>query len=144
MYDEAGHIIGEYASNGALIEETVWMGDTPVATIMPSGSSIAVYYIHKDHLGTPRKITNSSNQLRWRWDPDTFGSVGPNTNPSGLGTFNYNLRFPGMYARNETAQFQNYFREYDPGTGRHVHNQKAEVRCLTPWVGGTASTGLIK
>jgi YD repeat-containing protein len=99
MYDEAAHILGEYTSNGALIEETVWMGDAPVATLQPDPvSGIDIYYIHSDHLGTVRKITRpSDNSLMWRWDPDTFGSVGPNTNPSGLGTFVYNLRFPGQY-----------------------------------------------
>ncbi len=98
MYDEAGHVLGEYSSTGALIEETIWMGDLPVATHQPNGSSISIYYIHSDHLGTPRKITQpSSNTLAWRWDPDTFGSLTPNQNPVGLGTFVYNLRVPGQY-----------------------------------------------
>src|ERR1035438_138935 len=44
VYDEAGHILGEYSSTGALIEETVWMGDTPVATLRPNGTSISIYY----------------------------------------------------------------------------------------------------
>src|SRR5271154_2801022 len=98
VYDEAGHLLGEYASNGALIEETIWLGDLPVATLRPSGSTIAVYYVHTDHLGTPRKITRpSDNGLMWRWDPDTFGSIPANSNPAGLGTFVYNLGFPGQY-----------------------------------------------
>jgi YD repeat-containing protein len=29
MYDEAGHLLGEYSSTGALIQETVSMDDTP-------------------------------------------------------------------------------------------------------------------
>ncbi|MEA3197013.1 MAG: hypothetical protein QOF32_1065, partial [Gammaproteobacteria bacterium] len=28
MYDEAGHLVGEYTGSGALIQETIWMGDT--------------------------------------------------------------------------------------------------------------------
>src|ERR1700677_413576 len=88
IYDESGHILGEYTGTGALIQETIWMGDTPVATVQQNGSSIAIYYVHTDHLGTPRKITRpSDNGLMWRWDPDTFGTVSPNTNPSGFGTF---------------------------------------------------------
>ena len=84
MYDESGHLLGEYTGTGALIQETIWMGDTPVATMQPNGSSVAIYYVHTDHLGTPRKITRpSDNGLMWRWDPDTFGSVAPNTNPAG-------------------------------------------------------------
>jgi RHS repeat-associated protein len=123
VYDESGHILGEYTSTGALIEETRWMGDTPVATLLPNGSGISIYYVHTDHLGTPRKITRpSDNGLMWRWDPDTFGSVGPNTNPAGLGTFTYNLRFPGQYALPESGLNYNYFRTYDPQTGRYIES----------------------
>jgi RHS repeat-associated protein len=123
MYDEAGHLLGEYSSTGALIEETIWMGDIPVATLQPNGSGISIYYVHSDHLGTVRKITRpSDNSLMWRWDPDTFGSVAPNTNPSGLGAFIYNLRFPGQYYMAETGLMQNYFRDYDPQTGRYIES----------------------
>ncbi len=123
MYDEAGHILGEYTGTGGLIQETIWMGDTPIATLQPSGSSVAVYYVHTDHLGTPRKVTRSSdNGLMWRWDPDTFGSLGPNNNPAGLGTFTYNLRFPGQYSLNESGLYYNYFRDYDPATGRYIES----------------------
>jgi RHS repeat-associated protein len=123
MYDEAGHILGEYTASGALIQETVWMGDTPIATLQPNGSSVSIYYVHTDHLGTPRKITRpSDNGLMWRWDPDTFGSVSPNTNPSGLGSFSYSLRFPGQYALNESGLYYNYFRDYDPQMGRYIES----------------------
>jgi RHS repeat-associated protein len=128
VYDEAGHILGEYSSSGALIEETIWMGNTPVATLRPNGSTgctstLCIFYVHTDHLGTPRKVTQaSSNTLAWRWDPDTFGSVAPNQNPGGLGTFIYNLRFPGQYYQAEAGLFYNYFRDYDPQTGRYVES----------------------
>jgi RHS repeat-associated protein len=123
MYDEAGHILGEYTGTGALIQETIWMGDTPVATVQPNGSSIAIYYVHTDHLGTPRKITRpSDNSLMWRWDPDTFGSVGPNQNPTGLGTSVYDLRFPGQLYLSESGLFYNGRRTYDPQTGRYIES----------------------
>jgi RHS repeat-associated protein len=123
VYDEAGHILGEYTATGALIQETIWMGDVPVATLQPNGSGISIYYVHTDHLGTPRKITRpSDNALMWRWDPDTYGTVNPNTNPSGLGVFNYNLRFPGQYYMPETGLYYNYFRDYDPQTGRYIES----------------------
>jgi RHS repeat-associated protein len=123
MYDEAGHILGEYTGTGTLIQETIWMGDTPVATLQPNGSSVAIYYVHTDHLGTPRKITRPSDKgLMWRWDPDAFGSLNPNTNPTGLGAFNYNLRFPGQYSLNESGLYYNYFRDYDPQTGRYLES----------------------
>lgn len=46
-----------------------------------------------------------------------------NENPSGLGIFNYNPRFPGQYADEETGTSYNYFRDcYDPQTGRYCQS----------------------
>lgn len=61
MYDESGHLFGEYSSTGALIQETVWMGEIPVATLRPNGSTVSIYYVHTDHLNAPRVITQSSD-----------------------------------------------------------------------------------
>ena len=56
----------------------------------------------------------------WRWDNvDPFGANLPNENPAGLGTFSYALRFPGQYYDTETSTHYNYFRDYDPNTGRY-------------------------
>ena len=33
VYDEAGHVLGEYSGAGAPIQETVYLGDTPVAVL---------------------------------------------------------------------------------------------------------------
>lgn len=123
VYDETGHLLGEYSSTGALVQETVWMGDTPVATIRPSGSTVAIYYVHADHLNAPRMVTRpSDNKIAWRWDTDPFGTAAPNENPQALGTFKYNLRYPGQYFDVETGLFYNVFRDYDPQTGRYVES----------------------
>jgi RHS repeat-associated protein len=129
MYDEAGHLLGEYSSSGALVQETVWMGDIPVATLRPSGSTISIYYVHTDQLNAPRKVTRpSDNKLAWRWDADPFGTAAPNQNPSKLGTFVYNLRFPGQYYQAETGLNYNYFRDYDPQTGRYIESDPIELQ----------------
>ena len=61
-YDEAEHLLGEYDADGDLIQETVWLGDTPVAVLKPhGGSGISVFYVHTDHLNTPRRITRPSD-----------------------------------------------------------------------------------
>ncbi len=123
MYDEAGHLLGEYSSTGALIQETVWMGDIPVATLRPNGSSVSIYYVHTDQLNAPRVITRpSDNAIAWRWDADAFGTVAPDQNPQSLGTFVYNLRFPGQYYLSESGLNLNYFRDYDPQTGRYIES----------------------
>jgi RHS repeat-associated protein len=123
FYDEAGHLLGEYTNSGALIQETVWLGDTPVATIQPLGGTTAIYYVHADQLNAPRIITRpSDNQAVWRWDTDPFGALAANSNPNGLGVFTYNLRFPGQYLDAETGLSYNYFRDYDSGTGRYLES----------------------
>jgi RHS repeat-associated protein len=123
VYDEAGHLLGEYSSTGALVQETVWMGNIPVATLQPNGSSVNIYYVHTDQLNAPRVITRpSDNAIAWRWDTDPFGTVAPNQNPASLGTFIYNLRFPGQYYQAETGLNYNYSRDYDPQTGRYVES----------------------
>ena len=75
-YDEAGHLAGEYTAAGALIQETVWLGDTRSRRCarMDRAASI-VFYVHADHLNTPRLVTDTSNNIRWRWDSDPFGTT---------------------------------------------------------------------
>jgi RHS repeat-associated protein len=121
-YDEAGHLLGEYSSSGALVQETVWFGDIPVATLRP-GTPAVIFYVHADHLNTPRKVSRpSDNRLRWQWEPDPFGTSLPNENPEALGTFKYNLRFPGQIYDAQAGLSYNYFRDYDPATGRYVES----------------------
>jgi RHS repeat-associated protein len=123
MQDEAGHLIGEYSSTGALVQETIWLGDIPVATLRPNGSSVSIYYVHTDHLNAPRKVQQpTTDKLAWRWDADPFGTTAPNQNPASLGTFVYNLRFPGQYYMAETGLNQNVFRDFDPAVGRYVES----------------------
>jgi RHS repeat-associated protein len=122
MYDESGHLIGEYTSTGGLIEETVWLGDIPVATLMPSGSSVLVYYIETDHLNTPRQITRASdNTQMWTWFSDPFGT----TAASGVSGFTYNPRFPGQIYDPQAGLQQNWNRDYDPAVGRYVESDPA-------------------
>lgn len=93
-------------------------------TFQPAAPTTTIYYIHPDQLGTPRAITRASdNQVVWRWDnTEAFGNSPPNESPSGLGSFTYNLRFPGQYYDAETGTHYNYFRDYDPSIGRYVES----------------------
>jgi RHS repeat-associated protein len=135
VYDEQGHLLGEYDGSGTLIEETVWLGDLPVATLRPTGAKgnptpINVYYVHADHLGSPRAITRpSDNVLMWQWDNiDPFGANAANENPAGQGIFKYGLRFPGQYYDTETGTNYNYYRDYDPSIGRYEQSDPVGLR----------------
>ncbi|AXA91170.1 RHS repeat-associated core domain-containing protein [Massilia sp. YMA4] len=132
-YDEGGRLIGEYSKlTGRVVREIVYLYDEPVAlltqtvTASATGPVIAtnIYYIYSDHLGAPRWITQATdNAVRWRWDhADPFGLQPPNDNPAGLGMLAFNLRLPGQYYDRESNLHYNYFRDYDPQTGRYVQS----------------------
>ena len=133
FYDSTGQLIGEYRDNSSTAtptddwlvrQETVWLEDIPVAVIMKATatSPIQVYFIHADHLNTPRVIIDQSNTLVWRWESThAFGANLPNEDPDGNAQlFEYNPRFPGQYFDKETNLHYNYFRYYEPETGRYI------------------------
>jgi RHS repeat-associated protein len=116
VYDEDGRLLGEYDGSGALIQETVWLEDTPVAMIQPrAGGGIDIRHVWADHLDTPRAITtnDAAATVLWTWDSDPFGTT------AATGSIEYNLRFPGQYFDAETGTHYNYFRDYNPATGRY-------------------------
>lgn len=136
VYDEQGRLLGEYSGTGVLIQETVWLDDLPIATLRPSGAGgtptpINTYYVHPDHLGSPRAVTQpSDNAVRWRWDnTDAFGANAANETPTvALGAFKYGLRFPGQYHDAETLTHYNLRRDYDPDTGRFQEADPIGIR----------------
>jgi RHS repeat-associated protein len=78
-----------------------------------------VYFIETDHLNTPRRITDQSNQVVWQWqNNDPFGN---NMQTANAG-FEFNLRFAGQYFDKETNLHYNYYRDYDPATGRYLES----------------------
>lgn len=129
MYDEAGHLIGQYYPDGTVMREYVWMGDIPVAELINTQAGIVLYYVHSDQLNTPRKVTRpSDNALMWRWDPNPFGVGTANQNPAGMGTFYNDLRLPGQILESGTTFYSNGFRDYDPGTGRYLESDPIGLR----------------
>jgi RHS repeat-associated protein len=76
-----------------------------------------LYFIHPDHLGTPQKATDSAQNLAWDIVPRPFGQTEQQTFPPLS-----NLRMPGQYLDAETGMHANYFRDYDPTTGRYIES----------------------
>lgn len=84
---------------------------------------VSVCHVHPDELGSPRVVSTPDQQVVWRWDSDAFGTTLPNEDPSQTGVkFSYHLRFPGQYYDVESGLHYNYFRDYDPQTGRYVQS----------------------
>ena len=79
--------------------------------------------MYTDQLHTPRKIVRASDaQVVWVWESDPWGNSAPNESLSGLAALTYNPRLPGQVYDAETGLHYNYFRDYDPTTGRYVQS----------------------
>jgi RHS repeat-associated protein len=145
VYDEQGRLLGEYDVSGVALQETVFLGDMPVSVLKqtvsgsPTVVATSVFYVYADHINAPRVITDSAtNNIVWSWvDSDPFGISQPNENPNGTGAFTYNVRFPGQYYDKETNLHYNYYRDYDPQTGRYVQSDPIGL------AGGTNTYGYV-
>ena len=135
VYDEAGQLLGEYDAAGAPIYETIYLGSLPVGVMKQTGSAagsdiaVNLYNLHADHIATPRVITRQDETIVWRWDTaEAFGGTAPEQDPSGLGAFVFNQRFPGQVFDAETGLFQNWNREYNARLGRYIQSDPIGLR----------------
>ena len=125
VYDQGGHLLGEYrAADGSAIREYIWLRDIPVAVLdyPTAGAAGTVYYVQADHLNTPRVLTDRAGLVRWTWGGEPFGQSAANDNPSGVGAFTFNLRFPGQYYDVESGFINNGFRVLDASVGRYTQS----------------------
>lgn len=126
LYGPDGQLLGEHQFNnqGGKVSAKyyIWLDSLPlggVSITFNAQGSIASgepFYLHSDHLNTPRIATNQAQQGIWQWQSDAFG-VG-----DASGSLVMNLRFPGQYYDQESGLHYNYFRDYDPQTGRYVES----------------------
>ncbi|MDX1610180.1 MAG: RHS repeat-associated core domain-containing protein, partial [Halofilum sp. (in: g-proteobacteria)] len=117
VHDEAGRLLGRYARSGKATREYIHLGGIPVATVSRDG----VHYVHADHLGTPRLVSEPDGPVIWSWISAPFGDGAADEDADGNGIpFSFNLRFPGQYFDAETGRHQATVPHYDPRLGRHV------------------------
>ncbi|WP_405234576.1 RHS repeat-associated core domain-containing protein [Lentisalinibacter salinarum] len=122
-YGPAGELLAEtlYDSAGTLIEhrDYLWLDGMPLA--QATGSTIV--FLHTDQLDTPRLATDAVGTVIWRWASDGFGVGAADEDPDGDGQATVvSLRFPGQYYDQETGLHYNYYRTYDPTTGRYLES----------------------
>ncbi len=118
------HLLGEYdlapgAGHGVELasSETGSVAADAIRLVAASAAPLNVNYIHADHLGTPQKMTDPAKAVVWDRQARPFGET-----ISLTGTADLPLRFPGQYYDSETGLHYNYFRDYDPATGRYVQS----------------------
>lgn len=120
LYDEAGHWLGDYDSNGAPKQQAIWLDDLPVGLLANANT---LYYIEPDHLGSPRVVIDPNRDVAvWTWSlkGEAFGNTAPNQDPDGDGAaLVLDMRFPGQRFDAASGLNQNYFRDYEAATGRY-------------------------
>ncbi len=123
-YDQFDRLIEETDESGNLLVDYVYLENRPFAQIRAGEQ---VYYYHTDHLGTPRAMTDANRTVVWKVETDPFG----NEIGTPVKTVENNLRFPGQYFDAESGLHYNYFRDYDPKTGRYIQPDPIGVKGLT-------------
>ncbi|WP_425509702.1 RHS repeat-associated core domain-containing protein [Xanthomonas euroxanthea] len=120
LYDEAGHWMGDYDSNGAPKQQAIWLDDLPVGLLANANT---LHYIEPDHLGSPRVVIDPNRDVAvWTWSlkGEAFGNTAPNQDPDGDGVaLVLDMRFPGQRFDAASGLNQNYFRDYEAATGRY-------------------------
>ena len=98
--------------------DLVYLDDLPVA-LLGKG---ATRYLETDHLGTPRLASNAkTGTTDWQWDflGDGFGANDASVIDADA---DLPLRYPGQQYDAESGLHYNYFRDYEPGTGRYTQS----------------------
>lgn len=113
LYNENGSLIAEHNSTGTVQKEYVYLNGQVIGLIKNN----VLYYVHNDHLGRAERITNQSKGTVWLASNYAFDRV-VTTNSIA----DYNLGFPGQYFDMESGNYYNYFRDYDPSTGRYLQS----------------------
>jgi RHS repeat-associated protein len=114
---EQHRLIAEANEHGRITREYIYLGRHPVV-MLEDGRS---YWIHTDHIGTPRALTDAEQRIVWHADYEPFGTARVNEDPDRDGRITrVDLRFPGQYLDRESGTHYNYYRDYDPRSGRYL------------------------
>ena len=108
-----------------------------VGVDLPTPLPVAeVFYVHADHLGTPRELTDDDGHVVWSASYKAWGAASIDTPPRRVLVLDgnalretwepqaepvvQNVRFQGQYFDAETGLHYNRFRYYDPDAARFV------------------------
>lgn len=112
-------LLAEYDGTGELLQAysyqpgNTW-GTDPLYTKVNGN----IYYYVNDRLGTPQKLINNSGATVWSAEYNAFGEA----DVASASSVSNPLRFPGQYYDDTTGLHYNYFRDYDPLTGRYLQS----------------------
>ncbi|MBI5937843.1 MAG: hypothetical protein HY850_08350 [Betaproteobacteria bacterium] len=123
VYDWSNVPVGSYAITAQATDNKGGVTVSPPLNVTVLAQMKGVFYIHPDHLGMPRIVTDDKNKVVWKNDPlgEPFGAGAADEDADGDRVkFALNLRFPGQYYDQETGAHYNYYRDnYLPDLGRY-------------------------
>ena len=124
IYGLSGELLAELGSTGEVIQEYIYLDGIPIALLGTASTTADGYhFVHSDALGTPVRVTDAHSTLIWEAIYSPFGQATVNEDLDNNGvSLTLNLRFPGQYYDAETGRHYNYFRDYDPNTGRYIQS----------------------
>jgi RHS repeat-associated protein len=114
LFGPGGLLLAEHGTTGAAQRNYVYLNGQPLAVVDAAG---AISYVLNDHLGQPQKMLNAAGAVTWHRVAGVYGDTA--SQPVGTTAANPN-RFPGQQQDAVTGLYYNYFRDYDPATGRYL------------------------
>ncbi|MES9971963.1 MAG: RHS repeat-associated core domain-containing protein [Candidatus Thiodiazotropha sp.] len=113
-----GHLFAQdVTTNGGDTTSLRRRGPTSTVLLSSNSSEQGVVYLHTDHLGAVVKATDGDQGVVWDVVRKPFGE-----RTVVVGQVEMPLGFPGQYYDEETGNYYNYFRDYDPATGRYLQS----------------------
>ncbi|MBT3054319.1 MAG: hypothetical protein KME69_05540 [Candidatus Thiodiazotropha sp. (ex Codakia orbicularis)] len=113
-----GHLFAQdVTTNGGDTMALRRRGPTSTSLLSGNPTDQGIVYLHTDHLGAVVKATDGTQALVWDAERKPFGERSVTTVQIEMP-----LGFPGQYFDEETGNYYNYFRDYDPATGRYLQS----------------------
>jgi RHS repeat-associated protein len=123
IFAQDGLLLAEHTATGAPLRSYVYLNGQPLALVDATGT---VSYVLNDQVGQPQKMLNGSGIVAWQRVAGIFGDTV--SQPTGNTAANP-LRFPGQwYSASTGGLHYNYFRDYDPATGRYIEPDPIGLR----------------
>ena len=104
----------ERNASNALIRRYV---QGPAGPISMATSATAVYYFHRDAVGSVTDVTTNAGAAQWKYEYEPFGAALTTTKVNNQAPTNQ-VGFTGEYQDPESANYHLRARQYDPATGR--------------------------
>jgi len=120
IYDNAW-LLAEFHSNGAL-QKAYLRASADASPSLAYDDQSRVFFFPQNHLSTPQFITDGAGATVWEARFKSFGEADIQNSQIANA-----IRFPGQYFDGETSLHYNYFRDYDPVTGRYIEQDPVGI-----------------